>query len=37
MQIMKEHMCVGRVGVKFVVWVKEGGPGLYEDYSTQAA
>ena len=41
MQRMKEHMCVGGVGVRvggrLVVRVKEGGPGLYQDHSTQAA
>lgn len=40
-QSMKEHMCVGRVGGsekgRYVVRVKEGGPGLYQDYSPQAA
>lgn len=27
----------GSEGGRFVVWVKEGGPGLYQDYSPQAA
>ena len=40
MQRTTEHMCVGKSGSeagRFVVRVEKGGPGLYQDHSTQAA